>query len=222
MKRAVFLILILSVTFIAAMPAAASTDFETKGSSALIMDPETGQVLYEKNPYKKMEPASITKTMVMILIQEAIEKGEIHPDDMVTISRHAQSMYGSQIFLQAGERVTVNDLLRAVAISSANDATVALAEHHSGSEEAFVRAMNRRAEELGMENTNFINSTGLPDDDHYTTAYDIALMSQEFLKFPELLEMTKVWMEYLDLPGRQAMLVNFNRLVSSYPGVDGI
>ncbi len=198
--------------------------FDVVGDIALLVDAETGQVLFEKNAHKRVEPASITKIMAMILCQEAIEKGEVSTEDLVTISRYAQSMYGSQIYLAAGEKVSVQGLLKGIAISSANDATVALAEYLAGTEDAFVRQMNKRAKELGMENTQFINSTGLPPEagDHYSTAYDISLMSREFLRHPQLLEYSKVWLEYLDLPGRQAMMVNFNRLVNDYPGVDGI
>jgi len=223
MKNLVKLFLILVLVVLSSGFALAS-DFEVGGVSAILMDPESGQILFSKEPHIKTEPASITKIMLMIIIQEAVEAGEMSYDDMVTISRHAQSMYGSQIFLHAGERVSVYDLLKAVAISSANDATVALAEYYAGSEAAFVRLMNRRAEELGMNNTHFENTTGLPPEEgeHYSTAYDIALMSREFLKHPKLLEMTSIWMDNIDLPGRQAMLVNFNRLVRSYPGVDGI
>jgi len=223
MKNLVKLFLVLVLVCLGSTPVMAS-DFEVGGVSAILVDPEMGQILFSQNPHVRTEPASITKIMVMLIIQEAIEAGEMSYDDMVTISRHAQSMYGSQIFLHAGERVSVYDLLKSVAISSANDATVALAEYYAGSETAFVRLMNRRAEELGMENTHFENTTGLPPEEgeHYSTAYDIALMSQEFLKHPKILEMTSIWMEYIDLPGRQAMLVNFNRLVRNYPGVDGI
>ncbi len=201
-----------------------AVDIDLPGESALLLCGETGQILYEKDPHMIVEPASITKIMSMILVQEAIERGEVSMDDMVTVSRYAQSMGGSQIYLHAGEQVSVRDLMLAVAISSGNDATVALAEHVAGSEDAFVRLMNRRAQELGMENTVFSNSTGLPPEhgEHHTTAYDIGLMSLEFIQHPELLEKTKIWLDYLDLPGRQAMLVNFNRLVRFYPGVDGI
>ncbi len=223
MKKFVILSLLIVLMGWGSVPAGAG-GFEVAGQSAILMDPDSGQILFSHDPHKKSEPASITKIMVMLLIQEAIDRGEMAMDDMVTVSRHAQSMHGSQIYLQSGDRVSVYDLLKAVAISSANDATVALAEYYSGSESAFVRLMNRRAEELGMENTHFENTTGLPPEEgeHYSSAYDIALMSQEFVKYPELLEMTSIWMEYLDLPNRQAMLVNFNRLVRSYPGVDGI
>lgn len=199
-------------------------NFDLKGSSAILVAADTGQVLFEKNPHQLVEPASITKIMSMLLIHEAIERGELSYDDIVTVSRYAQSMYGSQIFLTAGDRVSVWDLQLAVAISSANDATVALAEYLSGSEQGFVNLMNQRAQELGMENTVFSNSTGLPVEhgEHITTAYDIALMSLEFVKHQALLDKTKIWLEYIDLPGRQAMLVNFNRMVRDYPGVDGI
>lgn len=204
----------------------AQADFDVGGKSAMLLCGETGQVLFEKNPHEPMEPASITKIMSMLLIHEAILNEELSYDDMVTISRHAQSMYGSQIFLEAGERVNVWDLQLAVAIASANDATVALAEYLSGSEEAFVGLMNRRAQELGMNDTNFVNSTGLPpaagQGEHITTAHDIAKMSLEFIQHPALLEKTSIWVDYLQLSGREAMLVNHNRLVRHYPGVDGI
>ncbi|HLV08753.1 MAG TPA: D-alanyl-D-alanine carboxypeptidase family protein [Halanaerobiales bacterium] len=199
-------------------------DFDLAVETAILVDAESGQVLYEKNSDQKMAPASITKIMALLIAMEEIEKGEISLDDEVTISQYADSMGGSQIFLAAGTRVKLKDLLKAVTIASANDASVAVAEAVAGTYSNFISWMNRKAEELGMSNTHFENSTGLPVEygEHYTTARDITIMARELVRYPQVLEWASIWVDYLELPGREAMLVNTNRLINHYPGMDGL
>ena len=197
-------------------------DFDVK--SAILIDADTGQVLYEKNADLELPPASITKIMAMLITMEQVEKGEISLDDEVTVSRLAASMGGSQIFLNSGTRLTIGELLKAVTIPSANDASVALAEGVAGSYGNFINWMNRRAVELGMENTKFLNSTGLPEEGggHYSTVKDISIMSQEMVKYPLILEWSSTWVDYLELDYRRAMLANTNKLINIYPGMDGL
>lgn len=202
-------------------------DFDLDVPSAILIDADTGQVLYEKNADEKRPPASITKIMALLIAMEEAEKGNISLDDEVTVSRYAESMGGSQIFLSAGTRVKFGDLLKAVTVASANDASVAAAEAVAGSYINFVNWMNKRAEELGMENTHFENSTGLPVEygEHYSTARDIAIMSRELVKYPQILEWASIWDEYLDLPDRKARITNTNKLINTrtgYPGMDGL
>ncbi len=189
-------------------------------TSAILIDQGSGKVLYEQNPDEQLPPASITKVMTLLLVMEALEKGKIKLDDMVVSSEHAASMGGSQIWLKVGEQMTVDQLLKAVAISSANDASVALAEHVAGSHEAFVDMMNQRAQELAMENTHFLNCTGLDEQGHLSTARDVALMSKELMKHPRISEYSTVWMD--SLRGGETELVNTNRLVRFYNGCTGL
>lgn len=196
--------------------------FELDVRSAILADAETGQILYEKNADERLPMASITKIMPMLLAMEEIEAGRLALEDEVVISNYASSMGGSQIFLAENTEVSIEKLLKAVTIASANDATVALGEAISGTYSSFVNLMNERAAELGMEDTNFINSTGLPAENHYTTARDIVKMSREVIKYDLVLEWGQIWTENIQLPGREAMLVNTNRLINSYPGMDGI
>lgn len=219
-KISIILTLILFLTFTVTLADVYS--FDLGANSAILIEAETGQVLYEHNADEELPPASITKAMTMLIAMEAIESGEISFDDTVTVSRHAESMGGSQIFLDDGTVLTIEELLKAITVASANDASVALAEGISGSYYSFVDKMNERAEELGMNNTNFRNTTGLPESDHYSTARDIAKMSREVVKYPEIREWGQIWVDYIDLPNRQAMLTNTNRLILSYPGMDGI
>ena len=188
--------------------------------SAILIDQNTGGVLYEMNADEKLPPASITKIMSLLLIMEALESGKIALEDTVTCSDVAAGFGGSQIWLKPGEEMTVDDLLKAVAVQSANDATVCLAEYVAGSEEAFVQMMNRRAAELGMENTHFACCAGLDEAEHYTTARDIALMSRELLRYPKITEYTTIWMD--TLRGGATSLVNTNRLVRFYQGATGL
>ena len=188
--------------------------------SAVLIDTQSGMVLYEKNPHEPLPPASITKVMTLLLVAEAIERDELALTDTVKASAHAVSMGGSQIWLKENEEMTVDDLLKATAIGSANDASMALAEHVSGTEEAFVEQMNRRAKELGMNNTVFKNPTGLDVDGHVSTAYDIALMSKELLTHETVTPYLSVWMD--TLRGGQTQLVNTNKLVRFYNGCIGV
>ena len=191
--------------------------------SAILMDAESGKILYEKNIQEKLPMASMTKIMSMLLIMESINAGNLNYEETVLISENASGMGGSQVFLQAGEEYTVDDLLKCIAVSSANDAVVAMAEKISGGVDAFVELMNKRAKELGANNTNFTNPHGLDDENHYSTAYDMALIAKELLKHEEILKYTSIYEDYLTKPdGSQVWLVNTNRLVRFYDGVDGL
>lgn len=191
--------------------------------SAILIERDTGTILYEKNMHEKLSPASMTKIMTMLLVMEAIDEGKISLEDKVTTSEFAASMGGSQIFLEPGEEMTVKELLLAVAVVSANDASVALAEKISGSEELFVEMMNQRAKELGLENTQFQNTTGLPAENHYSSAYDMAMLARELLKHEEITDFTKIYESYLrEDTDKKFWLVNTNKLVRFYPGVDGL
>ena len=189
--------------------------------SVLLMEKETGSILYEENAHEKREPASVTKIMTLLLVMEAIDSGALSTEDMVTVSAYAASMGGSQVYLKEGEQMSVHDLLKAVAVASGNDASVALAEHLAGSEEAFVQRMNQRAAELGMTDTCFVNCTGLPAAGHLTSAYDIALMSRELiLNHPAIREYTTIWMD--SLRDGQFQLANTNKLIRFYEGATGL
>ncbi|TCS93466.1 D-alanyl-D-alanine carboxypeptidase family protein [Hazenella coriacea] len=194
-----------------------------QANSAILMDADTGTILFEKNSHEPLPPASITKVMTMLLVMEAIDSGKITLQDKVPISEYAASMGGSQIFLEPGEQMTVNDLLKGVAIASANDASVALAELIAGTEENFVQMMNDRAQELGLKNTQFQNPNGLPADNHFSSAYDIAIMSRELLKHEEITKYTGVYQDYLRQNTEKPFwLVNTNKLVRFYEGLDGL
>ena len=188
--------------------------------SAILMEAAGGQVLYEKNAHERLHPASVTKIMSLLLTMEALDEGIVTEDTVITASEHAAGMGGSQIFLEPGERMTLRDLLKSVAVSSANDACVAIGEHLAGSEEAFVARMNRRAEELGMADTHFVNCTGLDAEGHMTTAYDIALMSRELLKHPRIRDYTTIWMD--TVRDGAFGLANTNKLIRFYDGATGL
>ncbi|HLU23788.1 MAG TPA: D-alanyl-D-alanine carboxypeptidase family protein [Bacillaceae bacterium] len=191
--------------------------------SAILIERDTGTILYDKNIHEKLPPASMTKIMTMLLIMEAIDSGKLSYDEKVTTSENAASMGGSQIFLEPGEEMTVKELLMAIALASANDASVALAEKIAGSEEAFVAMMNDKVKELGLENTQFKNTNGLSAEGHYSSAYDIAMMAKELLKYEEITEFTKMYESYLrEDTEKEFWLVNTNKLVKFYPGVDGL
>jgi len=200
-------------------------EFDVNAKSAILMDAGTGRVLYEKNSHDKLPPASITKIMTMLLAMEALDNNQISLKDKVTISERASSMGGSQLYLEPGEEKTVEQLLKGIAIASANDACVALAEHIAGTEELFIKRMNERAKELGMNNTQFMNTNGLPQEGHYTTAHDIALMSKELLKHPTIHKWLTIWMSTMMVgKGDKSTLelTNTNRLIKTYPGANGI
>ena len=203
-----------------ALETAAAADDSLPARSAILIEQSTGRVLFEKNADEQLPPASITKVMTLLLVMEALDSGQIALGDMVTCSEHAQSMGGSQIWFKAGEQLSVDDLLKAAAISSANDASVALAEHVAGSEEAFVALMNEKAAQLGMTNTHFVNATGLDADGHLTTARDIAAMSRALLAYPKITEYSGTWMS--ELRGGATQLVNTNKLVRFYDGCTGL
>lgn len=189
--------------------------------AVLLMEKETGAILYEENAREKREPASVTKIMTMLLVMKAIDEGRLSYDDMVTVSAHAAGMGGSQVYLKENECMSVHDLLKAVAVVSANDGCVALAEHLAGSEEAFVALMNQRAAELGMEDTCFVNCTGLPAAGHLTSARDIALMSRELiLNHPDIRQFTTIWMDSIRDGAFQ--LSNTNKLIRFYEGATGL
>ena len=199
------------------------TELAPEAVSAILLDAGTGKVLYEKNSHQPLPPASITKVMTMLLVMEAIDQGKISWSDPVRVSEYAASMGGSQIFLEEGERMTVHDLFKAMAISSANDAAVALAEHLGGTEDRFVKMMNDKAKELGLKNTHFENSNGLPASGHYSSAYDIAVMSRELLSYPKVTNYTGLYEDYLRKDSKKPFwLVNTNKLVRFYPGMDGL
>ena len=190
--------------------------------SAVLMDANTGTVLYSKNMNESLPPASVTKVMTLLLVFEAIEKQTLKLDDVLTVSENAASMGGSQVFLEPGETMNVDELIKCVAVASANDAALTLAERVGGSEEAFVEQMNKKALELGMKNTHFENVTGLDDDvsNHVTSAYDIALMSRELLKHEKITEYTTIWMD--TIRNGEFGLSNTNRLVKFYRGITGL
>jgi serine-type D-Ala-D-Ala carboxypeptidase (penicillin-binding protein 5/6) len=202
---------------------ATKVELVDQARSAILIERDTGTVLYEKNAHEKLPPASMTKIMTMLLIMEAIDKGELTLNEKVRASEYAASMGGSQIFLEPGEEMTVDELLRGIAIGSGNDASVAMAERIAGSEEAFVEMMNNKAKELGLKNTSFKNATGLPDEGHYSSAYDMAIMAKELLKYDQITKYTGKYEDYLrENTDKKFWLVNTNRLVKFYPGVDGV
>lgn len=204
---------------------AAAVDLNLNAKSALLMDVATGTVLYEKECHERLAPASVTKVMTMLLIMEALDDGRIHLDDQVTASETAAAKGGSQIYLKAGETMPVSDMLKSIAVSSANDCACAMAELIAGSESAFVEQMNQRAAELGMADTHFVNCTGLDDskeaERHRTSAYDIALMSRQLLKYhPDIKKYTTIWMD--TVRGGTFGLSNTNKLIRFYSGATGL
>ena len=224
MKRVIYIVVLcLLVTMLPVGADAAQLEIPAK--SALLMDMATGTVLYEQNAHEKLAPASVTKVMTMLLIMEAIDSGKIGWDDQVTASETAAAKGGSQIYLKVGETMTVSDMVKSIAVSSANDCACAMAEHLFGSEAAFVEQMNRRAKELGMNDTNFVNCTGLDDAPdaakHKTSAYDIAVMGRELLKnHPDIKKFTTIWMD--TVRGGAFGLANTNKMVRFYSGCTGL
>ena len=225
MKRFGWMIVIVGLMVsMMALPARA-VDLEIKGKSGLLMDAATGTILYESNAHKPLAPASVTKVMTMLLIMEAIDNGNIHWDDTVTASEAAAAKGGSHIYLKVGETMTVSDMVKSIAVSSANDCACAMAEHLAGSEAAFVDMMNARAQELGMNDTHFVNCTGLDDGEdaasHRTSAHDIALMSRELLKnHPDIKKFTTIWMD--TVRNGTFGLSNTNKMVRFYTGATGL
>ncbi|RYM05074.1 D-alanyl-D-alanine carboxypeptidase [Sporolactobacillus sp. THM7-7] len=216
----------LSLIFSSLAPAAAASakSGELEGAkSALVMEQETGKILYKMNENEALPPASMTKVMTLLLIFKALSNHEISLKDKVTTSEYAASMGGSQIFLEPGEIMTVDEMLRGITIASANDASVAMAERVSGSEKAFVRKMNEEAKRLGLKHTHFKNTTGLPEEGHYTSAHDMAVMARELARYEKVFEYTSRYEDYLrEDTDKKFWLVNTNKLVKTYPGADGL
>jgi D-alanyl-D-alanine carboxypeptidase (penicillin-binding protein 5/6) len=219
-------LLLVAALLLSVLPMGArAANIQVKAKSAVLMDVETGTVLSEQNAHEPLAPASVTKVMTMLLIMEAIDSGKIGWQDMVTASEAAAAKGGSQIYLKVGEQMTVADMVKSIAVSSANDCACAMAEHLCGSEEAFVTKMNERAAELGMKNTHFVNCTGLDDSpeasEHKTTAYDIALMSRELMKnHPDIKKFTTIWMD--TVRNGAFGLSNTNKMVRFYNGCTGL
>ena len=219
MKKFVALLLILPFLFLPLFTFAFTPEVEAK--AALLMEKETGAILFEENSHEPLEPASVTKVMTLLLIMEALDDGRIHKNDLVITSANAANMGGSQVFLKEGESMSVTDMVKAIAVASGNDASVAMAEHLYGSERSFVSQMNARALELGMQDTTFQNCTGLPAEGHVSSAYDIALMSRELiLHHLAIKEYTTIWMD--TLRNGEFQLANTNKLIYYYSGSTGL
>lgn len=217
------ILLIIMSFFVLNLSVLAEEDFAPSAKSAILVDNLSGKILYEKNADEKLAPASMTKLASMLIVMEAIDNGNLKLEDKVTISEEAANMGGSQVFLQAGEVYTVHDLLKSVAIASGNDAVVALAEKVGGSVSGFVDMINKRLKELGATNTNFVNPHGLDAEGHYSTARDMSIIARELLRHEKILEYTSIYEEYLEKnDGSRIWLVNTNRLVRFYDGVDGL
>lgn len=218
----VFMLIVITFTFTASALEIKKVELDLKVKSAVLMDALTGTVLYSKNMNDKLPPASVTKIMTLLIVFEALESKKLTYDEEVVVSENAASMGGSQVYLEPGESMSVNELLKCVVISSANDAAVTLAERVGGSVEAFVQMMNEKAKELGMNNTYFENVTGLDDNtnNHLTSAYDIALMSKELLKYNKVTEYTTIWMD--TIRNGEFGLSNTNRLIKYYKGATGL
>ena len=225
MKRFSALLLAALLTA-AALPAASAEGASAPAlslscASAVLMEKETGTLLYEQNAHEQLEPASVTKVMTLLLVMEAVDSGRVSLEDTVTVSAYAAGMGGSQVYLKEGEQMSVAEMIKCVTVVSGNDCAVALSEHLAGSETAFVAQMNQRAQELGMEDTTFLNCTGLPAQGHVTSAYDIALMSRELiLNHPSIREYTTIWMD--SIRDGAFGLTNTNRLIRFYQGATGL
>lgn len=215
-------LLLSAVLLLVLLPVRAmAVDIPITSRAAILMEKETGEILYAQNEHEKLEPASVTKVMTMLLTMEAIDAGKLHYDDIVTVSANAAAMGGSQVYLKEGEQMTVEDMLKAVCVASGNDACVALAEHISGVTELFVEQMNNRAKELGMNDTHFVNCNGLTAEGHLTSAYDIAVMSRELLlHHDDIHRFSTIWMD--SIRGGEFQLANTNKLIRFYDGATGL
>lgn len=209
------LLLMMSVVSVSAL-----SEDDISAPGAVLMDAASGKILYEKNAHEQRPCASITKVMTLTLVMEALDSGKISLDDTVTASAHAASMGGSDIWLEEGEQMSVDDMIKATAVASANDAAVALAEFVSGSEDDFVAEMNAKAKELGMDDTTFLNCNGLDEEGHITSAYDVALMSRELIRHKKIFDYTSIWLDYLR--GGKTQIVNTNKLLRTYDGITGL
>ncbi len=214
------LLAVLMLLFSLPVKVSAVSDQDITAPSAILVDGNSFKILYEKNSHQQRSVASITKVMTVLLIMEDIESGKISLTDTVTSSAHAASMGGSDIWLEEGEQMSVDDMLKATLVASANDAAVALAEYSEGSEDAFVSRMNRRAKELGMKDTVFKNCNGLDEDGHVSSAYDVALMSAELIKHTKVFDYTSIWLDFLR--DGETQIVNTNKLLKSYKGITGL
>lgn len=219
MKKVVLSIVML---FFLMIVCRAEVDLAKNSKSAMLIESTTGKILFEKNSHEKRSPASMTKIMTLLLTMESLEKGNIKLEDKVFISKNASSMGGTQIFVAENTYVSVNNLLKGIGIASANDASVAIAEYIGGTEENFVAMMNKRAKELGCQNTNFKNSHGLDEKDHYSTASDISIIARELVKYPLAIKTTSTYEDYIEVSGENHWLVNTNKLVKFYNGIDGL
>ena len=218
MKKIYFLLVLLVCPF-----SVLALDLASNAKSAIIIEPTTGKVIFEKNSNERLEPASMTKIMTLLLTFEAIDNGKISLDDTVTISKRAADMGGSQMFLEAGSNIRLEEIIKGVSIASANDGAIALAEYIGGSVENFVDMMNKKAEDLGLSNTHFINPHGLHTDNHYSSAYDMAIMASNLINHEKILNYTSIYEDYFNKPdGSRTWLVNTNKLVRFFKGVDGL
>ena len=219
MKKVLLFLLLISCCFTKVY----ALDLAKNAKSSVLIEASTGEIIYEKNKDEKLAPASMTKMMSLILIMEAIEKGDLKLNQIVTISENAANMGGSQIYLEKNEKMSVDDLLKGICMASANDAVVALSETIYGSEDEFVKEMNKKAKKLGLKNTNFVNSTGLDDDNHYSSAYDMALIAKELVRHKKVLEYSSNYEDYLrENTNKKFWLVNTNKLIKTYDGMDGL
>lgn len=220
LKRIFAILLCVTLLFVSSLSVCALSEDDISSPSAVLMDAESGKILFEKNAHEQRACASITKVMTLTLVMEAVDSGKIHMDDVVTASAHAASMGGSDIWLEEGEQMTVDDMIKATAVASANDAAVALAEFVCGSEDDFVAAMNEKAAQLGMGDTTFKNCNGLDEEGHITSAYDVALMSRELIRHEKIYDYTTIWLD--SLRGGETQIVNTNKLLRSYDGITGL
>ncbi len=220
LKKGMAVVLVLCIVGVLFVPCYALDESSLTAPSVVLMEETTGKVLFEKNAHEIRACASITKVMTLLLVFEAIDSGKISMTDTVTASEHAASMGGSDIWLETGESMTVDEMIKATVVASANDAAVALAEYVCGSEEEFVARMNARAKELGMNDTTFKNCNGLDEEGHLTSAYDVALMSRALMAHEKIYEYTGIWIDYLR--GGKTQLVNTNKLLKSYNGITGL
>lgn len=218
MKKIITLFLLIFMCF----RVNASVDLAKYSKEAILVEASTGKVLYEKNSNEKRSPASMTKIMTLLLTMEALDSGKIKLDDQVLISKNASSMGGTQIFVEQNTKVPVENLIKGIGIASANDAAVAIAEYIGGTEENFVSMMNERASQLGCKNTTFKNPHGLDEDGHLTTARDLSLIARELIKYPFALKITSTYEDYIDVSGENHWLVNTNKLLRFYTGIDGL
>ena len=219
-KRIICVVLCFGILALLPLSAGAISEEEITAPAGILMEASTGKILFEKNSHEQRACASITKVMTLLLAMEAIENGVLKYDDMLTASAHAASMGGSDIWLEEGEQMSVDDLIKATAVASANDAAVVLAETIAGSEDSFVEQMNSRAKELGMKDTVFKNCNGLDEDGHLTSAYDVAVMSKELIKHEKIFDYTSIWLDYLR--DGETQIVNTNKLLKTYTGITGL